>query len=930
MKRYLLLALLLLLVSAHARAQTVGNLRLPRDYRGQLDRIVDKMGDDMKIRFVFDRDHLARYNTSLTTYEEKTVGGVLKMLADTWDMATRIGTDGYIYIARDQQALAALMNTRTEQTFEVSAEKQAVRRELEPVKRNFVLTGSVADIANGERMPYATVSVLGTTNGVTTDANGRFTLQRVPSDTVVIEVSYIGYQKKFVELAPSPQNDPLHIDLEPQKNEIAEVFVYGRKDDKALEQYVDEQKIKMAPAALKFLPNIGEKDIMRSFQLMPGVSASNENSSGMYVRGGPPDQNLILYDGFTVYYVDHLHGFYSAFNSNALKDVQLYKGGFESKFGGRLSSVTEITGKDGNAKKWTLGGEVSLLSVNLFAEVPIGDKFTSLFAFRRSYQGYLYDKISGQNKEQSDDQVVSRPDGRGFGGQSDTKSYFYDMNAKITWNATPRDIYSLSFFNGTDYVDNTPTFSFPGGGMGGGMGGGGGFGGFGSMAMDNSDYSRYGNVGTSLRWSRKWNDRLTSTTLASFSNFYSKRDESRSVTYTRDDVEQNIKSGVLEDNDLKDFTLSNTWKHSLSDRHILEYGAFGTWYDIHYSYAQSDTATLVAKTDNAVMAGVFLQDKMRLAGGKWTVTPGVRATWFSNTGKFYFEPRLSSSYAFSPTVSLNAATGLYHQFANRVVREDIMSGNTDFWILSNNDDIPVSRSAHFNLGLNYNLPDYLFSVEGYYKRNFDISEYTLRFQRKPGQGGPGGRGGGAVESNEQFYTGDGYATGVEFLAQKKAGKFSGWVSYTIGQVKNRFPDQSSKYFYAYQDVTHEFKTVAVYKFGNFDFSATWIYSTGRPYTAPLGGYTLTLVDGTSESYYAVSDKNTFRLPDYHRLDLAASFRFDMFGTRGRPNALSFSLFNAYNRRNVSAKKFQIVDGAILESNINYLSITPNVTLSVKF
>lgn len=149
-------------------------------------------------------------------------------------------------------------------------------------------------------------------------------------------------------------------------------------------------------------------------------------------------------------------------------------------------------------------------------------------------------------------------------------------------------------------------------------------------------------------------------------------------------------------------------------------------------------------------------------------------------------------------------------------------------------------------------------------------------------------------------------------------------------MKNRFPALSDKYYPAYQDVTHEFKAVGVYKFGNFDFSATWIYSSGRPYTAPLGGYTLELADGSTETYFAVSDKNTFRLPDYHRLDLAASFRFDLWGSRGRAHSLGVSLFNAYNRKNVSAKKFEVVDGSILESNINYLSITPNVTLSLRF
>ena len=253
-----------------------------------------------------------------------------------------------------------------------------------------------------------------------------------------------------------------------------------------------------------------------------------------------------------------------------------------------------------------------------------------------------------------------------------------------------------------------------------------------------------------------------------------------------------------------------------------------------------------------------------------------------------------------------------------------MSGNTDFWILSDGKQIPVSRSWHFNLGLNYDLPQYIFSIEGYYKRNLNISEYTLRYQQNRLPFGPGASSDSTVSEN--FYIGDGYATGVEFLAQKKAGKFSGWLSYAIGQVKNRYPAQSDNYYPAAHDVTHEFKAIGILKLGNFDVSATWICSTGRPYTAPMGAYQIPSANGAVETYYAVSDKNSYRLPTYHRLDLSASFRFNLFGSKGRQNAISVS----YNRRNVSAKQFQIVDDVILESEINYLSITPNVTLTLKF
>ena len=891
-------------------AQTVENFRLSKNYVGRLDEILTEVGADLNIRFIFDQDYLKNYSTALMTDQEKTVGGMLKMFVTSWDMITLVGKDGFIYIAKDKEQLELLQNHKEI----IKTEITQSRKKLIPVKRNFLLSGDIVDIENGERIPFATIVIEGTTKGVTSDQNGHFALEKVPADTAVVVVSYIGYHTKKIELVPQRENQALRIEMKQQSVGITEVFINGRKDDKALQQSTITQDIKMSPIALKILPNIGEKDIMRGFQLMPGVSASNEGSAGMYVRGGTPDQNLILYDGFTVYNVDHLYGFYSAFNSNAIKDVQLHKGGFDSKFGGRLSSVTEITGKDGNSKKATIGAEISLLSMNTYVEVPVGDRLTTLFAFRRSYQGYMYDKISSLNKSTS---TTSRPK---FGGSSaNTASYFYDLNGKVTFKANAKDVYTLSIFNGTDYLDNTPQFRIPEGG--GGHPGGGSF--TGNISMDNTDFTRYGNVGASTKWTRKVNEKLTSNLLASFSDYYSTRDERRSITINQDGVSTIRKSGILEENNLIDLSIKNDWKYVFDEKNILEFGGFGTYYSINYNYQQNDTVTVINKEIKAAIAGIYFQDKMLFLDNALTVTPGLRLNFFGATNKIYFEPRLNASYILAPKLTVNGATGLYYQFANRVVREDIMSGNRDFWILSDGKEIPVSSSVHLNLGLNYDLSDYLFSVEGYYKKNRNVSEYSMRYRAIPQPGS-------TVQTTEQFFVGNGYAIGMELLAQKKAGNFNGWICYTLGQVKNRFPLQSSQYFYANQDVTHELKMVGIYKFGNFDFSASYIYATGRPYTAPVGGYSLNLIDGTTASYYAVSDKNSYRLPSYQRMDVAASYRFNFFRQKGKQNSVSFSVFNLLNRENVSSRQFALVDDVILQSDISYLGITPNVTLSVKF
>jgi hypothetical protein len=378
-------------------------------------------------------------------------------------------------------------------------------------------------------------------------------------------------------------------------------------------------------------------------------------------------------------------------------------------------------------------------------------------------------------------------------------------------------------------------------------------------------------LGVSLRWDRTLNSRWSASLLAGYSNFYATRDQSRMMNIRRpgsDDTEaetETVNSGTLEDNNLYDFSLKNDWKYIVNDRQTLEFGVFATKYDIKYAYRQNED-TLMLKRNEASLYGVYVQDKISFNQNRLKITPGVRINMFSATQKPYFEPRLAASYKLTDKVTANAATGVFYQFANRISREDIMAGKTDFWILSDGTDIPVSRSNHFNIGVNYDLPDYIFSIEGYYKRNHDISEYTLLYERsrmmmRPGVGGGGGRPGmeggnpNTTTVSENFFAGDGYATGLEFLAQKKAGTFRGWATYTIGQVKNRFPDQSPNYYFANHDMSHEVKMVAIYMLGHFDISATWIFATGRPYTAPLGVYQIDLIGGNTQSFFAISDKN---------------------------------------------------------------------------
>lgn len=786
-----------------------------------------------------------------------------------------------------------------------------------PKSFNYTLSGIVKDKSTGETLPFANMIIKGTTTGAATNIDGYFTLAKVPTDTAVLMVSYTGYGTSTIYLSPLLPKTNFIVELVPSGNVLKGVTITYAKEDVLLSRKENVSVVKLTPKQIQKLPNIGEKDVMRALQLMPGVSASQESSSGLYVRGGTPDQNLVLFDGFTVYHVDHLYGFFSAFNANAVKDIQLYKGGFESRFGGRLSSVTEITGKEGNQKKFNLGGDLSLLSMNAWAEIPIGDKFSSIIAFRRSYKGPLYNKLFEKYSNSNASSEIL-PQGGGPGGnrfiqQTRVTNYFYDLNGKFTYRPNQKDILTLSIFNGTDKLDNSiDNSNLPF------------FGGNTNFSFSSTDFTKYGNIGASLKWSRKWSDKFYGNTLLSYSNFYSNRDRSTERTSTDANGESaTVSNGVFEDNDLRDYSFKSDYQWDISSWSQLQFGAFATQYDINYTYAQNDTSTIIDKKNKSLLAGAYLQNKFKFFQDRLIFMPGIRTSHFETTGLLYHEPRASLTFNLTDEFAIKGSTGKFYQFANVITREDILSGSRQFWLLSDGENIPVSSANHYIAGLSYETTRYLFSAEAYYKEVKNLTEYSLRFNPSPF----------GVSYDENFFSGYGYAQGIELLAQKKTGKLTGWLSYTLGEAKNHFDVYSDTYFPASQDITHEFKAVGVYNWKRWDFSATWVFATGRPYTAPSGAYDVTLLDGNTQDYYTVTTKNGFRLPDYHRADISANYKL-LAGTKGDKKRreigyLGFSIFNLYNRTNVWYKTFSIEDGSIIETNVNYTNFTPNLTLSLK-
>jgi ferric enterobactin receptor len=782
-------------------------------------------------------------------------------------------------------------------------------RAQQPGKANILVSGRVKDVATGEPLPNVTVRIRGLSGATTTNRDGYFTLHKVPSDTAVLVFTMIGYQPYNYPLTQDQSFSNLVIQLASANNILEAVIVTGKKE----EGFKLNQKvglITLTPAAIATLPNIGQKDVFRSFQLMPGVSAGNEQTAGLYVRGGTPDQNLVLFDGFTVYNVDHLFGFFSAFNASAVKDVQLYKGTFEAKYGGRLSSVVDITGKEGNKKQINAGIELGFLGVNGFVESPIGKKVSGLITYRRSFKTGLYDKIADKLNGENSGQPGPPSGGNGPGpagrapGSSEVKSFFDDLNAKFTYNPTEKDVISWSFYTGKDKLDNNIS------GRGGRMMGGGGF------NASSSDVTEWGNTGTSLKWSKKWSARLFSSTLVSYSNYFSNRNNTRTVM--RDSVSTTV-AGIIENNDLKDWSLKTDVEWSPGKTHSFGIGYQLTNNEVQYTYARSDTAVIIDRYTRDNTYSFYLQDKLNLFNDKLTLIPGLRVSYFEPTAKLYYEPRFSVNYSITDNIKLKGSAGQYYQFVKRVVREDILQGSRDFWVLADDLKLPVSSSQQYVAGISWENNDYLIDVEAYYKKLKGLSEFTLRFASRPGQN--------STTYEENFYEGTGYARGLDVLLQKKFGNYNGWLGYTIGEVVNHFPVYGEKDFYAGNDVRHEFKMVHMYKWKRLNLSVTWMYLTGKPYTAPSGGYYVTLLDGTRQEYLVVTGKNTLRLPAYHRLDAAITLNY---GKPGQANGtIGLSFFNCYGRKNVWYKNYDIIDGEIIETDVNYLGFTPNLSFTFK-
>ncbi|MFC1545280.1 TonB-dependent receptor domain-containing protein [Gemmatimonadota bacterium] len=784
------------------------------------------------------------------------------------------------------------------------------------------IRGYVHDAESGEALPFANVIIKGTTIGAMTATNGYFVIVSAPTRVCSLQVTYIGYEDwETVVDNRLRDHEPLQVRMNPQVLAFEGVTVTAYREE-ILQTNDEVSQVVLAPSQLTTLPNIGEVDIFRSLQLLPGISGANDGSSGLFVRGGTPDQNLVLFDGMTIYHVDHFFGFFSAFNAEAVKNVQVWKGGFPAKYGGRLSSVVNLTGNTGDRNRMQLGLGANLLSAHTSFEYPLSDRITFLVAARRSYSDFigssLYDRIYDTLTGDDSGGSTGGPVQGGRGGRQDIFSgdfrpdfYFYDLNSKLTWHPGERDILSISFYNGADHLDKSQDFSGvsfqrPGGGTGE------------DLTLQTGDITMWGNVGVSGQWSRQWQDRLRTEVLLAGSRYFSEYDRNsslQSLIGAQQDstgIARGLTMASEEDNEVNDLTFRMDTSWHLNRSHQIEFGVGLSWFDARYQSTLNDTIDIINRSDNAALYSGYIQDTWNT--GQWEFTFGLRGSDYERSNGLHIEPRATLTYPLTDRIQFKGAWGQYTQFVNRIVNENVLEGSRDFWILADNELLP-GTSEHFIAGLSYETDNWLLSAEAYRKDMDNLVEFTRRVRRQD-------------EPGNYFFLGTGRAKGIEFLAQKKRGFLTGWVGYTLGRVEHQFPAlNNGQAFPADHDRRHEINAVVRRTVGEWTFAATWTYATGRAYTAPESQYAIQLLNGEYLSYIHVSGMNDNRLPDYHRLDLSASRRYE---TEKWIYEVGVSFFNAYNHRNVWYREYQLDTTPITVTDALMLGFTPTVYIQLNF
>lgn len=766
-------------------------------------------------------------------------------------------------------------------------------------QKKYTISGYIKDSLNGETLIGATITVKGQTKGINSNQYGFFSIT-LDEGSYTLICSYIGYRNKILVI--NLDNDlKLNFDVLPKVSQFEEVVVTTKKRDANVKN-AQMGKFTLPMEQIKSIPAfLGEVDLLKTIQFLPGVRNAGEGSAGIYVRGGGPDQNLILLDDAPVYNTGHLFGFFSIFNADAIKNVTLIKGGMPAQYGGRLSSVLDVSMKEGNNQKLQVDAGIGVIASRLSIQGPLKkNKSSFIISARRTYIDALTKPFISK---------TSQFHGSGY--------YFYDLNAKVNYIFSEKDRLYLSGYFGRDVFD------------------------FQNSKQSLNINIPWGNATGTLRWNHVYNKKLFGNTTAVYNDY------NFTFNAAQNNFELKLASGI------RDLSLKQDFDLYPYTGHKLKFGGIYTYHKFTPSVISGKQDSTVFKPNNAQIkfgheAAVYLQDDWEV-NEKLKIHAGLRYSWFQQTGpyKIYktddngnrtdstvfgtgkgvktysgFEPRLTVRYALDDETSIKASVTRNLQYIHLVSNAGTTLP-TDIWVPSTYKVKP-QMSWLYAAGLFRNFKDntYETSVELYYKQMQNQVEYKEGYTPT------------SIDDTENSFTfGKGWSYGAEFFINKTKGRLTGWLGYTLSWTWRKFPGLNfgNKYPAKY-DRRNDMSLVAIYELNKkWRLSASFVFGTGNSATLPERFY---IVDGILTQEY--SRINEYRLPSYHRLDFAAILTPKKNIKRKWKTEWVFSVYNAYSRKNPYFIYFDQTGSPfngtlqIQAKQVSLFPIIPAITWNVRF
>lgn len=783
------------------------------------------------------------------------------------------------------------------------------------------LSGQITEEGSREQLPGVNVYITGSAFSTSSNNYGFYSLQIPKGQKVTVRYSFVGFRTVEKSLTLS-KDTAMDIALE-LSNNLDEVEVSAQRLNERISDTEQMSQISVPIQQVKKIPALlGEKDVLKVLQLMPGVQKGSEGQSGIYVRGGGPDQNLLILDEAPVYNANHLFGFFSVFNGDAIKSVELTKGGFPARYGGRLSSVIELQMKDGNKEEFHGEGGIGIISSRLTLEGPIQKgKSSFLVSGRRTYIDVLAQPFIKRQaaKEGSENTSV------GY--------YFYDLNAKINHEFSRKDKIYLSGYFGRDvfYANIGETDS-----------------------AEDSDLD-WGNATATARWNHLFNAKLFANTSLIFSKFNFGVGSVISELNT-DNNELEEQFSLRYDSRIHDIGLKVDFDYFPSNKHTVKFGVNL----IRHRFEPSAIAVSGAFNDqsidftekpiNSLESAIYVEDVWQ-PFPNLKVNGGFRLSGFQAEQKQYFrpEPRLALAYKLNKDLSLKGSYAIMNQYIHLLSNTGI-GLPTDLWVPTTTVVKPQqSQQVALGIAKDFDKQGLTLSLEGYYKKMDNIVSYKegASFLRFDGQGA------GETTFEDQVTQGQGWSYGGEFMLQKKAGKFSGWIGYTLSWTQWQFDalNFGNKFFPRY-DRRHDISIVGIYEIAKrVTLSATWVYGTGNALTLPLSNFNAArddIIRPNSDprfgsqggfNFFQVSEfgeRNSFRAEPFHRLDVAIQIRKQK---KHWERTWEFGLYNAYNRRNPFFYTTDVQQPLFGQDNtqsqtvlkrVSLFPVIPSVSYSFKF